>query len=252
MVKVDSDFQKMIDEAMQAPFSGWDFSFIRGRWNEEKPSWNYRDIVVSHMENIQSMLDMDTGGGEFLASLPKLPPHTFATEGYIPNISVAQERLTSLGVEVRSYEVDGDLPFDDEQFDLIINRHGSYSAKEIYRILKSDGKFVTQQVGGKDNIELNEFLQEMVQKEFFEQDVDADWREFQQAGFSLVEKQEEFLDTRFFDIGAVVFYLRIIGWQIPDFSVETYYDKLFAMHQIVQQKGYFETHNHRTLLIVEK
>lgn len=40
---------------------------------------------------------MGTGGGEFLAGLQPLPPHTCATEGYPPNIPIAQQRLKRLG-----------------------------------------------------------------------------------------------------------------------------------------------------------
>ncbi len=41
---------------------------------------------------------------------------------------------------------------------MIINRHESYSVKEVSRILKKHGTFITQQVGGLNNKEINEFL----------------------------------------------------------------------------------------------
>ena len=37
--------------------------------------------------------------------------------------------------------------------------------------------------------------------------------------------------TEFYDIGAIVFFLKIIAWQIPDFSAGKYRDPLAALHQ---------------------
>ena len=89
------------------------------------------------MKETQSMLDMRTGGGERLAQYLdiQLVPKVYATEGYAPNVSVARERLVPLGVTV--YEVQDDqLPLPDASLDLIINRHGSYKASEVQRVLK--------------------------------------------------------------------------------------------------------------------
>jgi len=64
------------------------------RLNQEFPlSWNYRNEVKFRIYGISSLLDMGTGGGEFLSSLSPLPANTCATEGYEPNIPVARNRL---------------------------------------------------------------------------------------------------------------------------------------------------------------
>jgi len=109
------------------------------------------------IRNVDSLLDMGAGGGEFLASLMPLPIHTCATEGYEPNVSVARTLLQPLGVKVFRYEDDDNLPFDDEEFELIINRHESYSPKEVFRLLKPGGYFITQQVGVKNDSKLSLF-----------------------------------------------------------------------------------------------
>ncbi|HHV95300.1 MAG TPA: class I SAM-dependent methyltransferase [Clostridiaceae bacterium] len=135
---IDELFNYLIGEANKK-FEGWDFSYLEstGRMQEFPLRWNYRNKVKSRMSGISSLLDMGTGGGEFLSSLVPLPEYTCATEGYEPNIPVARKRLEPLGVKV--YRVDDDefLPFNDETFDLVINRHESYSAKEVKRILKN-------------------------------------------------------------------------------------------------------------------
>src|SRR2546423_9249374 len=89
-----------MDEANH-PFTGWDFSHITAtrRMVEGVLSWSYSSKILMRLRQIQSLLDMGTGGGEFLSSLHPLPEHTCATEGYAPNVPIARQRLEPLGVQ---------------------------------------------------------------------------------------------------------------------------------------------------------
>jgi SAM-dependent methyltransferase len=146
----NSDFDQFVAEALAQDFSGWDFSWLHGRWYEENPPWAYEALAAEEKDRANSLLDMGTGGGEFLASLAPLPAHTVATESYPPNIPIARARLEPLGVEVVTFTDDKALPLESDQFDLIINRHESYSLPELNRLLKPGGRFFTQQVGSQD------------------------------------------------------------------------------------------------------
>src|SRR5919202_3355801 len=73
-------FEQLLAEAEQQPFSGWDFSYLRGRMEEGQPSWNYAELVRARLTGLPAVLDLGTGGGEFLAQLAPLPPRTVATE----------------------------------------------------------------------------------------------------------------------------------------------------------------------------
>lgn len=53
----------------------------------------YANRIPSSMRQVDSMLDMGAGGGEFLAMLTPLPRSTWATEGYRPNVTVARAKL---------------------------------------------------------------------------------------------------------------------------------------------------------------
>jgi hypothetical protein len=110
-----SDFDQLVAEALEQDFSGWDFAWLRDRWFEEDPPWAYESIVVGEIKRVSSLLDMGTGGGEFLASLAPLPNHTVATESYAPNISVARGRLEPLGVSVVAFADDSALPLEDNR-----------------------------------------------------------------------------------------------------------------------------------------
>lgn len=241
-------FTRLILEAEQAHFSGWDFSYLKDRLVEEAPPWKYRPIVASAMAHAQSLLDMGTGGGEFLAMLPDLPTHTWATEAYPPNIPLARQRLEPLGVRVVEFQDDDRLPFSAEVFDLIINRHESYCSPEVWRILKPGGGFITQQVGGCDNIELNEQLGADVDPEYIDWNRQQAAEELRAAGFRIARQEEALSRTVFHDVGAVVYYLKAIPWQIPGFTVEFYRDRLRRLHDRMATGDPLVIHSHRFLI----
>ncbi len=248
----DLQFDRLVQEALDQDFSGWDFSWTHGRWHEEDPSWNYRQLVQTRVQNTDSLLDMGTGGGEFLASLRNLPQRTYATESYPPNIPVARARLESLDINLLEITDDRKLPLQDCSLQLVINRHESYWASEVYRILEQDGIFLTQQVGSKDNIQLNEFLDAAIKPSAKEWALDNKIGYLKQAGFQILRAEEQYLDSIFDDIGVVVFYLKIISWQIPDFTLEKYRKRLLALHERIERQGPFVSKAHRYLVEARK
>lgn len=159
-------FETYLEQAGNIPFSGWDFEYLTktGRMVEAPVKWNYYNIVLPYLLKAETMLDMGTGGGEVLSQFQPLLPNTFATEQYKPNVVVARERLGPLGVKVFEIEEEKEppfntnLPFDDGFFDLVISRHEAYYPQELIRVLKSEGVFITQQVGSISVITLRQFL----------------------------------------------------------------------------------------------
>ena len=245
-------FDNLVAEALEQEFSGWDFRYVAGRWQESPLSWDYAQIVKDHIKPDMHMLDMDTGGGEVLSSLQPLPRYTYATEGYIPNVSVAGNRLEPLGVKVIQVWRDDPLPFENNLFDLVINRHGSFIATELHRVLKPDGVFITQQVGGQNNFELNQLIQEKPEFKFSYWTLDMATKQLTDAGFQIIDAREEFPETVVTDIGALVFNLKVISWQIEDFSVEKYRDKLVQIHNMIHEQGELRIKSHRFLIVAKK
>lgn len=242
-------FQFLLKQA-DTPFKGWDFSHISdtGRMATEPFPWSYTNWVLQELFHSESLLDMGTGGGEYLSKLLPLPKSTAATEGYKPNIPIARKRLNPLDVEV--YEVDDDykLPFRDKQFDLVINRHESYSPEEVYRILQHKGIFITQQVGGTDNIRLNQLLGAPMDFGYAEWKLAKAVEDIKAAGFTIIEKEEAYPLTRFYDVGAICYYLKAIPWQVGDFSIHKYKTQLYNIHKIIEEKGYIEVRSDRFII----
>lgn len=242
-------FDFLISQTKQ-PFSGWDFSYITitGRMAESLLPWSYASRLLPHLQKAQSLLDMGTGGGEFLSRLQPLPPLTCATEGYAPNIPIARQRLEPLGVKVYEVSDDGQLPFDDHQFDLIINRHEYYAPREVRRVLKPGGQFITQQVGGQNETDLIALLGANVYP-YIHWTLDYAVNELQEAGWHIVEQHEAFPVMRFYDVGAIIYYLKAIPWQVPDFSVKRYFDQLIAIHNQIEEQGYIDFTMQRFLIV---
>lgn len=247
------DFFNFLVADANTPFSGWNFSYITatGRMTEAPLTWSYASIVLNSFRNTQSLLDMGTGGGEFLSSLHPLPSYTCATEGYAPNVPIARQHLEPLDIKVYEARGNGPLPFTDNQFDLVINRHEAYSAREVWRILKPGGKFITQQVGGSNCTELNTLLAAPTYP-YSDWQLDYAVRELQDVGWHIITQKEDHPVTRFFDIGALIYYFKAIPWQIPDFSLEKYFDRLVELHNMIQHGRYLDVHDHRFLIVADK
>ncbi|KEQ22240.1 class I SAM-dependent methyltransferase [Paenibacillus tyrfis] len=252
MRREDKQFEHWIGQANQ-PFSGWDFSHIveTGRMNSDCLAWSYGSMAIPLMRDAESMLDMGTGGGELLSMLKPWPRSVCATEGYRPNLSVAKERLEPLGVTVLSVEDDEHLPFETSQFDLVLNKHEAYSPREVRRVLTDGGYFLTQQSGGTDCFEINERFGVPLNTAFAEWKLDAAMRGMRENHFEVVKQSEQFLSQRFYDVGALVYYLKAVPWQIPDFEVDKYREELYSIHLLIEQQGYFEVTQHRFYLLAK-
>lgn len=246
----DDALRDYLHAEYRRPFSGWDFSYLRGRRESLRPpgAWDYTGIVRGAMA-ADTLLDMDTGGGEFLASLAPLPPDTVAIEGYPPNVPVAARRLAPLGVRVLEVAADGPLAFPDARFDLVTNRHGAYDPREVRRVLRRGGRFLTQQVASRTNARLHELLGRGGKEDRW--NLARAVAQLEMAGLRVVDGREEESVTRYHDIGAVVYYLRAVPWEIPDFSVERYYDRLAAIHRLIEADGPLDVPFHTFLIVAE-
>jgi SAM-dependent methyltransferase len=250
-------FASFIKEAMDASFQGWDFSYMaRYGGNVEEPlSWCYVKTVRDYLVNGNVLLDMGTGGGEFLATLQPLPNKTFATEAYSPNVPVAKKILEPLGVTVievkEGKQEDYPLPFEDGLFDIIINRHEAYDAKEVYRILQPGGVFITQQVGPRNNESLR-MIFGSIEDDVMMWDLTAGQSFLRKAGLSIIEAKEHIGYSRLYDIRALTYLLKVIPWEFPDFNPTNYETQLFNIYLKILENRYFDTTCHRLFMIAQK
>ncbi len=237
-----------------AHIKGWDFSHISGRYTEEDDlPWSYSEVIQRYISPEMKLLDIDTGDGEFLLSLAHPYENTSATEAYPPNVELCRQTLSPLGIDVRQADGNGTLPFDDESFDMVINRHGDFNAREIFRVLRPGGLFITQQVGAENDRELVELLFEAPPPlPFPKQYLSIAAENFLKSGFEIIEQAECFRPIRFFDVGALVWFARIIEWEFPGFSVEANLRRLLSAQQLLESAGSLDGRIHRFILAARK
>lgn len=240
-------------EEEAAHIHGWDFSHIHGRYEEENDlPWDYEKIVRQYLRNDSNILDYDTGGGEFLLSLHHPFDKTAATEGFEPNVQLCREKLLPLGINFKECNNPSKIPYENEAFDMIINRHGDFDAKELYRLLKKDGIFVTEQVGGDNERDLVEMVLPGTEKPFPHLNLKEQRSVFENAGFHIIRAEEAYRPIKFYDVGAFVWFAHIIEWEFPDFSVDKCFEQLLKMQKIVEDKGKVEGTIHRYLIVAKK
>jgi SAM-dependent methyltransferase len=245
-------FQDLVREGESVPVEGWDFSWFAGRATEERPPWQYARLLGEAMANADSALDLQTGGGEVVAGIPRPPAVLVATESWPPNAALAGRALAPLGGTVVLCPDDGPLPFADASFDLVTSRHPTITAwPEIARVLRSGGQYLSQQIGAGSHRELYEFLMGP-QPLGDARDPDRAADRARSCGLHVAELRTASLRVQFFDIAAVIVFLRKVIWTVPDFSVQRYRDRLRDLHAVIEQQGSFTSHAQRFLIRARK
>ena len=60
--------------------------------------------------------------------------------------------------------------------------------------------------------------------------------------------EESALRVEFFDVGAVVHFLRKVHWTVPGFTPEACAERLRDMHELIQERGAFVSTAQRLLV----
>lgn len=259
-VETSAEFEQLVSEALQAHFSGWDFSWLEGRRVERsdpRGEIDYEERARACVAKASAILDLDTGGGEVLSRLAPFPKTAVATETYAPNVTEAAKRLTPLGVQViwtdsassdsrgpqpHNQWPDRRLPFADASFDLVLARSTAFCPREVYRILKSGGTLLTSMGRAeRRSPDLVDALQGTPPEwtlPSLKWDID---RTMDEAGFVIIEKIDRERTTTFHDIGAIVYFLKAVPWAIIDYEVNRYRQRLYQLHLRMKAEGVFTT-----------
>jgi len=83
-------------------------------------------------------------------------------------------------------------------------------------------------------------------------DHDVEAERAKEAGLEIIQCRNERLRLEFFDVGAMVFFLRKVIWTVPEFSVERYRHRLKDLHDQIEQDGVFRSSMSRTLFELRK
>ncbi|MEU9063180.1 methyltransferase domain-containing protein [Streptomyces sp. NPDC048430] len=250
----DERFDTLVAEADAVSVDGWDFSWLDGRATEQRPSWGYARAMADRLARARAALDIQTGGGEVLASAPVLAPLTMATESWPPNVARATALLHPRGAAVVADSDEPPLPFADRAFDLVVSRHPVKTWwDEIARVLAPGGTYFSQQVGQESVFELVEhFLGPLSPEQRGARDPRRARDDAETAGLEVTDLRSERLRVEFLDIGAVVYFLRKVIWMVPGFTVGAYLPQLRSLHRKIEGEGPFVAHSARFLIEARK
>jgi SAM-dependent methyltransferase len=255
-VTSSSTFEELVANGKTEPTEGWDFSWFDGRATEQRPSWKFAESLRQRMTRADAVLDVQTGGGErlseILSQIENRPRLIAATESWEPNVLIAEQNLRQFGASVIEVADESDFPFADDTFGLVTSRHPTFTLwKEIARVLQPGGTYFSQQVGSGTNSELADFMMGS-QPISNVRDARLAVSAARSVGFDVIDLREESLPIFFFDVGAVVYFLRKVIWTVPDFTVEKYEERLLAMHEHIEENGSFQSHSQRFLIEARK
>ena len=242
-------FEELVAEADSVSVDGWDFTWLDGRATEERPSWGYQRLITRHFAKASAALEIQTGGGEVLAGAGPFPATMVATESWPPNAALATSLLHPLGIVVVQTPAESVLPFAAEAFDLVTSRHPNTVAwSEIARVLRPGGTYLAQHIGPETVSELVEYFIGPQPEAWARRHPDNESAAARAAGLEVVEMRVERLRQEYFDIGAVIYFLRKVIWAVPDFTVDRYRDRLRELHERIEADGPFITHATRVLV----
>ena len=131
---------------------GWDFSHIKKL--EEGKSWNFFQEVTKKMKRGDVLLDIGTGGGEKILGVANKAKFIYGIDHSRSMITTARRNLKKSGYKNFKFLLmnSSKLEFPDNFFDVVTDRHCSFTATEVYRVLKNGGYFLTQQVSEGDQL----------------------------------------------------------------------------------------------------
>lgn len=212
---------------------GWDFSVLDPGLTADEPWWDFEADCQSQISRAHRIADLGTGGGERLLRLldgvDLSGKSVVATEGWEPNVAVAQEALCARDIEVIRYDAERDhrMPFAEESLDLVMSRHEDIDAREIARVLAPGGRLLTQQVDGHDAEEIHEWFDEAF--EYPHVTARRYCEELAAAGLRIDVVDEWRGTMEFEDAKALVTYLALVPWDAPHFTVDAHAKKLAAL-----------------------
>ena len=145
---------------------GWNFSNIN--YEVVVPSnYNYYKEVISNLDNNKVMLDIGCGSGEKTVRY-----YTFAKKVYMSDIE--DNMLKKVKDNINKYysnslkerkkfkvfkmDCNGIYPFKDDSFDVVVSRHCGANMREVYRVLKDNGVFISEDVSSLDCKELKDLF----------------------------------------------------------------------------------------------
>lgn len=171
--------------------NGWDFSKMKYDLVDNS-EFVYFDEVNSNVDKNTILLDIGTGGGEKLINLISNDCLLKIGTDFSDEMIKAAKRNIANRNNIKVLQMNSDkILFPNDFFDIVCARHTPFNANEIYRVMKSQGKFFSEQIDEDDCLELKEMLK---RGQGYNEKIKLIKKTEEEM------KKEKFSDLKFFDI----------------------------------------------------
>jgi len=232
---------------------GWDFS--RAHIKRAPVLWEYVDVVRTYLKPTDRVLDIGTGGGEIFFSLAPFFSEGIGVDHNPAMVETAQRNKSAMSIDNVSFKrMEGnDLHFDGDEFDIVLQRHSRVYVKEIVRVLRPGGYYITQTVGNRSSLNfLNAFG-------WTPASFGPDWwqsvaelaDQFRVHDCHIIAQAEYDVPYWFKDVESFMFWFMAVPW--PEaIELEKHWQNINRILETCQTEQGIETNEHRGLLIVQK
>lgn len=224
---------------------GWDFSSMNTV--RDPVPWDYLSEVQKRITRDMDVLDIGTGGGERFISLADSIKEGLGIDIDPEMIDVATKKTKDTS-NISFKVADANLGNISKKFDVILNRHAPYILSSVAKHLKSNGIFITQQVGEENMLNIKKVLdQESATPTITKTG-------FESSELEVIEFQEYNVKYVVQDIESLVFWLKALNMLHADIATNTAIQQSGVLNKIlkgnVDEKG-FTTNEHRYFVIAK-
>lgn len=142
---------------------GWDFAGMEYSVEQDYP-YNYYHKVVEHITPNTIMLDIGCGSGEKSTKYFGLAKKVVMLDNEPEMLKKAKANVEKFYKEKQAKkfefvigDADNKLNFEDESFDLVVSRHCGANMREVFRVLKKGGVFISEDIDDLDCVEIKEY-----------------------------------------------------------------------------------------------
>jgi len=191
---------------------GWNFSKMN-YVIEQKNNFDYYKSVIEEISPNTIMLDIGCGSAEktsrFYSLVKKIYFTDFEPEMLKRAKSNVEKYYKNDHIQFKKFVFDkidsrGHFKYSDESFNLVVSRHCGANMYEVYRVLKHDGVFISEDVSSEDCQELKDYFgrgqeynQQPLYKQVMNDCMEAGFSEIKLIKFEQIEYYKTIDDLKF-------------------------------------------------------
>lgn len=245
------NYKKLYDKI--GSIRGWDFSEISKHVKEIGRKWDYPEVVKKYIDEETVLLDIGTGGGKKLLNMSKYVKKAYGIDILESMVKTANENLKQSKISNTEFCLadSKELPFENDKFDVVTAKHAPFYPKEVSRVLKSKGIFITQQVGENDRHNIKKVFG---RGQSYGEEAGSQMREYvkrlEEEGFNILRKETNDFKVYYENMETLIFLLKNTP-SIPDFDVKKDQKYLEEIEDKYRTEKGIESNTHRYLIIAK-